>query len=40
MTDLLRRLSVIDGTSGDECAVRDFIISEIDGFCEYQTDPL
>ena len=40
MTDLLRRLSMIDGTSGDESAVRDFIISQIDGFCEYKTDPL
>lgn len=40
MLDLLKKLCSIDGTSGDEDAVRDFIISEIDGFCEYKTDNL
>lgn len=40
MTELIKKLSSIDGTSGDEGAVRDFIISEIDGFCDWSIDPL
>ncbi len=40
MTELISALCNIDGTSGDEIAVRDFIISEIDGFCEWKTDAL
>ena len=32
MLELLKNLCSIDGTSGDEGAVRDFIISKIDGF--------
>ncbi len=40
MTELLKKLCNIDGTSGDETAVSDFIISQIDGFCEYKTDAL
>ncbi|MBR7132070.1 MAG: M42 family metallopeptidase [Clostridia bacterium] len=40
MTDLLKRLCLLDGTSGDEGAVRELIISEIKDFCELKTDPL
>lgn len=40
MTDLLKSLCMIDGTSGDEKTVRDFIINEIKDFCEYKTDNL
>ncbi len=40
MLDLLRKLCLLDATSGDEKTVRDFIISEINGFCEWKTDPL
>lgn len=40
MFDILKTLCEIDGTSGDEGAVRDYIISEIDGHCEWKTDPL
>ncbi len=40
MTELLKALCSIDGTSGDETAVRDFIISQIDGFCEWRIDNL
>ena len=29
MLDLLKKLCLLDGTSGDEAAVRNFIISEI-----------
>ncbi len=40
MLDLLKRLCETDGTSGDEGRIRDIIISEIDGFCEWKTDNL
>ncbi len=40
MTELLKKLCNIDGTSGDETAVSDFIISQIDGFCDWKTDAL
>ena len=40
MLELLERLCNLDGTSGAEDSVRDFIISQIDGFCEYKTDNL
>lgn len=40
MLDLLKELTLIDATSGDEEKVRNFIISKIDGFCEYNTDNL
>lgn len=40
MFDILKDLCLIDGTSGDEGAVRDYIISQIDGHCEWKTDPL
>ena len=40
MLDLLKKLCLIDGTSGDEDNVRKFIVSQIDGFCDYRTDNL
>lgn len=40
MLELLKSLTCLDGTSGDEGAVRDFIISKIDGNCEWKIDPL
>ncbi len=40
MLELLKKLCLADGTSGDEVAVRDIIISEIEGKCEYEIDPL
>ncbi len=40
MLDLLKRLCLIDGISGDEGAVSDFIINEIKDFCEYHIDNL
>ncbi|MGN0674853.1 MAG: M42 family metallopeptidase [Oscillospiraceae bacterium] len=38
--ELLKKLCLINGTSGDEGKVRDFIISEISGYCNYTVDPL
>lgn len=38
--ELLKKLCLINGTSGDEGRVRDFIISQISGHCEYSVDPL
>lgn len=38
--ELLEKLCRINGTSGDEGKVRDFIISEISGYCDYTVDPL
>lgn len=40
MLETLKRLCGLDAVSGDESAVRDYIISEIKDFCEYETDPL
>ncbi|MBO4694040.1 MAG: M42 family peptidase [Clostridia bacterium] len=40
MTELLKRLATLDGTSGDESAVKDFIVKEISPYCEYETDAL
>ncbi len=40
MTELIKTLCALDGVSGDEGAVREFIISKIEGFCEYRTDAL
>lgn len=37
---MLKKLCVLNGTSGDEKAVSDFIISEIKDYCEYTVDPL
>ncbi len=40
MTELIKKLSLVDGTSGGEDAVRDFIINEIKDYCELNVDPL
>lgn len=40
MTENLKTLCNLDSTSGDEKSVRDFIVSEINGFCEWRTDNL
>lgn len=40
MFDLLKQLCLLDGTSGNEYNVRDFIISQIDDFCDWRTDNL
>lgn len=40
MTELLRQLCTVDGISGDEGAVREFVISQIKDFCEYKVDNL
>ncbi len=40
MLEMLRELCLIDGTSGDEGAVRDYIIKKIEGFCDWKLDPL
>lgn len=40
MTELLKSLCMIDGASGDEGAVREFVISQIKGYCEYSVDNL
>lgn len=37
---MLKELCLINSTSGDEGAVRDFIINEIKNFCEYDIDNL
>mgnify|MGYP003291771957 FL=1 len=39
-TELLEKLCQLNGTSGDEGKVRDFIISQIKDYCEYTVDPL
>ncbi len=40
MIDLLKHLCLIDGTSGDEDSVREFVISQIKDYCEYSVDNL
>ncbi len=40
MFDILEKLCNLDATSGDEKIVRDFIINEIKGFCNWKTDNL
>lgn len=40
MTELLKQLCSLDGTSGDEGAVRQFVVSQIKDFCEYSVDNL
>ena len=37
---LLNELCLLNGTSGDEKNVRDYIIEKIEGKCEYKVDPL
>ena len=40
MIELLKQLCMLDGTSGDEAAVREFVISQIKDHCEYKIDNL
>ncbi len=40
MLEILKDLCNLPGISGREDKVRDYIISKIDGYCEYETDPL
>lgn len=40
LKEYLRELCALDGISGDEGAVREYIISKISGKCEYTVDPL
>ncbi len=40
MFDYLEELCLIDGTSGREHDVREYIISKIDGKCDYTVDPM
>lgn len=40
MTDYLKELCLLDAVSGDEGAVRDYIISKIDGKADWKTDNL
>lgn len=40
MIELLKQLCSLDGTSGDEGAARDFVISQIKDYCEYKVDNL
>ncbi len=39
-TELLEKLCGLNGTSGDEKSVREFILSEISDFCDCTVDPL
>ena len=38
MLEYLKALCLLDGTSGREEKIRDYIISEIHGKCEYKVD--
>lgn len=40
MTENLKNLCSLNGTSGNENSVRDYIISKIDGHCEWRVDNL
>lgn len=40
MNELLKSLCMVDGASGDEDAVRQFVISQIKDCCEYSVDNL
>ena len=40
MTELIKNLCCLDAVSGDETSVSDFIVSQIDGFCDWRTDAL
>ncbi len=40
MLETLRELCLINGISGDEKNVRNYIISRIDGKCDYTVDPM
>lgn len=40
MINTLKELCLLNGVSGNEGSVRDYIISRIEGKCEYSVDPL
>ena len=40
MTELLKQLCLLDGTSGDEACIRQFVISQIKDYCDYKIDNL
>lgn len=40
MLEMLKELSELDGASGDEGAVRDYIISKIKNSCEFSVDKM
>ena len=40
MKELLKELCLLDGISGDEERVREYILDKIKGFCEYSVDNL
>ena len=40
MKELLKKLCLINGVSGDEDDVREFIISQVKDLCEYRIDNL
>ena len=40
MIELLKHLTSLDGVSGDEGSVADFITEQIDGYCEWKKDSL
>ncbi len=40
MLDRLEKLCLLNGISGREKAVRDYIITQIDGKCDYHVDPI
>ena len=40
MKEMLKELCLINGVSGDESAVREFIIGKVKNFCDYRVDPL
>lgn len=40
MKELLKELCMINGVSGDENAVREYIIEKVKNICEYRTDKL
>ena len=40
MTELLGQLCLLDGISGDESKVREFIVSQIKDYAEIKTDAL
>lgn len=40
MLKLLEELCLLSGVSGNEDAVREYIIDKIDGFCDWRVDPL
>lgn len=40
MLETLKELCLLNGISGDEKNVRDYIISRIEGKCEYKIDPM